>query len=261
MRIHIKHFQIFNDGKCTEVWIWIHSRNFSLVTTVNRFVNDRPNFQFSALEIALANILRDVLVLLDVADVHQCSKVDFPYFCFCVPSSWPPFIPFPLSPLYLESILLEMKDLLFLLLGFQRHASLRDRSPESSEPYVTLDSRSSLNRTTFGVHTSFFPSSHLRVSCTPRILRFTGRIFISQIRCAARRDNMCLLSPSEKVRWRAFLRSFHRNEFLRKVVIRYRTPSFPAISIQLNWFCLRCFGFSPNPPPSQFISSRKSFVQ
>ena len=38
---------------------------------------------------------------------------------------------------------------------------------------------------------------------------------------------MCLLSPSEKIRRRAFLRSFHRNEFLRKVVIEYRIPSFP----------------------------------
>ena len=39
----------------------------------------------STLEIVLANILRDVLVLLDVADVHQCSKVDFPYCCFVCP--------------------------------------------------------------------------------------------------------------------------------------------------------------------------------
>ena len=60
----------------------------------------------------------------------------------------------------------------FVLLSFPRHASLRDRSPESSEPYVTLDSRSSLNRTTFGVRTSFFPSPHLRVSRTLRI--FSG---------------------------------------------------------------------------------------
>ena len=36
----------------------------------------------STLEIALANILRDVLVLLDVADVHQCNKVDFPCVLF-----------------------------------------------------------------------------------------------------------------------------------------------------------------------------------
>ena len=65
----------------------LHSRNFSLVTTVNHFVDDCPNLNFlpsfllhrsslevrvqlfhlsliiSTLEIALANILRDVLVL------------------------------------------------------------------------------------------------------------------------------------------------------------------------------------------------------
>ena len=27
------------------------------------------------------------------------------------------------------------------------------------------------------------------------------------------------------------------------------------------WFCLRCFGFSSNPPPASYISSRRSFVQ
>ena len=127
----------------------------------------------STLEIAFSSISRDVLVLLDVADFHQCNKVDFPSFFSYVPSSSPPFIPFPFSPFYLESTLLGMKDLSFVLLGFPRHASLRDRSPESSEPYVTLDSRSSLTRTTFGVHTSFFQGSHLRVSRAPRIFRFT----------------------------------------------------------------------------------------
>ena len=37
----------------------------------------------STLEIALANIPRNVLVLLNVADVHQCGKkVDIPYLLF-----------------------------------------------------------------------------------------------------------------------------------------------------------------------------------
>ena len=40
--------------------------------------------EFSTLDIALANIFPDVLVLLNVADVHQCNKVDFPYLlCLC----------------------------------------------------------------------------------------------------------------------------------------------------------------------------------
>ena len=154
---------------------------------VNRFVNDCTNLHFlplfllhrsslearvplillgliiSTLEIALANILRDVLVLMDVADVHQCNKVDFPYLLFLC-----------------AFFVLGLKDLSFILLGFPKHASLRDRSPESSEPHVTLDSLSSLTRTTFGVHTSFFPSSHLKVSRTPRVFRVLLEEFVSQ---------------------------------------------------------------------------------
>ena len=55
------------------------------MTTVKHFVNDFPNLNFNiSIEIALANILQDVLVLLDVTDVHQCSKMDFPYlFVLC----------------------------------------------------------------------------------------------------------------------------------------------------------------------------------
>ena len=87
----------------------------------------------------------------------NATKWTFPYLLFFyVPSLRPPFIPFPLSFLHLKSTLLGLKDLLFIVLGFPRHASLRDRSPESSEPYVTLNSRSSLIRTTFGVHSYFF---------------------------------------------------------------------------------------------------------
>ena len=76
------------------------------MTLVNHFVNDCINLNFlpsflhhrsslevrvplehmgliiSTLEIALSNIPRDVLELLDVADVHQCNEVDFPYLLF-----------------------------------------------------------------------------------------------------------------------------------------------------------------------------------
>ena len=210
VRIRKRHSELFNDGTCTGGWFWIHSRNFSLMTTVNHFVDDCPNLNFlpsfllhrsslevrvqvfhlgliiSTLEIALATILRDVLVLFECGECPsmQQSGLSLPL-GFFVPSLWPPFIPFPLSPLHLESTLLGLKDLLFVLLGFPRHASLRDRSPESSEPYVTLDSskvrwteqHSELIRLSSHVltleylalpgETSFFPCSHLRVSCTP----------------------------------------------------------------------------------------------
>ena len=44
----------------------------------------------------------------------------------------------PLLPLHLESTLLGVKDLFFILLGFPKQAPLRDRSPDLSEPIVTL---------------------------------------------------------------------------------------------------------------------------
>ena len=56
-------------------------------------------FIISTLEIALANVPRDVLALLNVADVHQCNKVDFPCLLFLCA-----------FPLHMESSLLEMKD-------------------------------------------------------------------------------------------------------------------------------------------------------
>ena len=44
-----KHSGVFNDGTCTGGWFWIHSCNFSLLTTVNHFVNDCPNSKISSL--------------------------------------------------------------------------------------------------------------------------------------------------------------------------------------------------------------------
>ena len=154
-KVYVRHSGIFNDGTCIGGWFWIHShtwdcsREHSPVCTRAFEYGGCPSMQQSGLSLP---------------------------FVFCVPSLWLLFILFPLSPLHLESTLLGVKDLLFVLLGFPRHASLRDRSPESSETYVTLDSRSSLIRTTFGVHTSVFPGSHLRVSRTPQISRVTWRI-------------------------------------------------------------------------------------
>ena len=117
IKIHVRHSGALNDGTCTGGF-WIRYCNFSLVTTVNHFVNDCTNSVFSVfvpassitsfvkfvysfciwvistLEIALANIPRDVLVLLDLVDVHQCNKVAFPYLFVLMPSLWLPCISF-----------------------------------------------------------------------------------------------------------------------------------------------------------------------
>ena len=82
---------------------------------------------------------------------------------------------------------------------------------------------------------------------------FTKNI-VSQIRCAARRDNMCMLSSSEKIRWRASLGSFHRNEFLRRVVIRYRIPSFTC-NTKYNCIC-----FASDVLASPILHPRRIFL-
>ena len=59
---------------------------------------------------------------------------------------------------------------------------------------------------------------------------------------------MCLLSPSKKIRWRAFLRSCHRNEFLRKVIIKNSVLSLQD-QIQLNVLLPQMFWLFSNSPP------------
>ena len=99
-------------------------------------------------------------------------------------------MPFPLSLNIWKSSLLGFKDLLCVLLGFPRHASLRDRSPESSEPYVTLVPESALIRTTFGVHNSFFPGSHLRVSRTLLTFRLLEEFCLTSTLCRETRQRV-----------------------------------------------------------------------
>ena len=98
----------------------------------------------------------------------------------------------------LESTLLGMKDLLFILLGFPRHASVRDRSPESSEPYVTLDSSKFDEQNNIRSSYFFLPRFSLEsISYSDLVVYLKN--FVSQIRCAARRDNTNLLPPSKKI--------------------------------------------------------------
>ena len=159
----------------------------------------------------------------------NATKWTFLTFCFCVPSLWPPLIPFPLSFCTWNSTWLGVKDLLFVLLGFPRHTSLRDRSPESSEPYVNLDSRRSLTRTTFEVHTFSFPGSHLRASHTPLVFFFCLlEEFLSHRYAVPRDETTCAC--------------FHLQR---------------KLSEEISW---RCFGFS-NPLIASCISFRRSFIQ
>ena len=201
-------------------------------------------FIISTLEIALANILRDVLVLLDVADVHQCSKVDFPYLLFLCAFFVSSFRSFSIVA-FSSGINIGMEDLLFVRLGFQRHASLRDRSPESSGPYGTLDSSKFAEHNDIRGSHFFLHRFTLDNILYSRIERFTW--WILSHRYAVPRDettSACLHLQrkfGEELSWDLFI----GNELSSKVVIMCRIRPFPAMSISLNCFCLGCFGFSP----------------
>ena len=95
-----------NDIPDYSMMVLLLEDDFEFILVINHFVNDctylkilplfllhRSSLEvrlqllhvgliISALEIALANTLRDVFVLLNVADVHQCNKVDFPFLLF-----------------------------------------------------------------------------------------------------------------------------------------------------------------------------------
>ena len=80
-------------------------------------------------------------------------------------------------------------------LGFPRLASLRERPPESSEPYVVLDFSKFAEQNNIQSLYSFLPRFRLEsISYSPGFECYSKN-FVPQIRCVARRDNMCLLSP------------------------------------------------------------------
>ena len=130
-------------------------------------------------------------------------------------------------------------------LGFPRQASLRDRSPESSEPFGTLGSFVCTPETRWA---ELYPefvllSSQVHTWECLVLPGFHGysKNFVPQIRRFARRDNMRQLPQKKKIRWRAFFRSFHRNDIVYQVAKLHRIPSFTC-KINASEFFFRHFG-------------------
>ena len=87
--------------------------------------------------IGLSNFPKECKCNFKLMEIHQCNKVDFSVFSWCV-SSLSPFIPIPLLSLRLESTLSGEKDLSSVPLEFRRHASLKVIPPEFPDSFVTL---------------------------------------------------------------------------------------------------------------------------
>ena len=255
------------------------------MTTVNHFVNDCHHLNFlpsfllhrssledrgqlfhlgliiSTLEIVLANNPWDVLVLMNEADVHQCNKVDFPYLLFLCAFFVTSFHFFSIVA-FSSGIIIAWDERSVIHTSWFPEACVSERQifgvfwTIRNYRFPKFADQNNIRSSYF-----FLPRLSLESTLYSPDFEVYLKNFVSQIRCAARRDNMCLLSPSKKVRWKAFLRSFHKNEFVRKVVIEYRIPSFHLkIIYNLICCCLRCFGFS-NSHPALYISFRMSFVQ
>ena len=153
----------------------------------------------STLEIALSNIRRDGLVHLNAADVHQCSKVDFPCCCFvCLLCDLVSFL--------IHCCLWSERSFAHAH-GFPRLAFLRDLQNLLNHTELTV-SRGWLNRITSGVCTPFFPVPLLRASRTSWAFRFIRRI-LSHRYAVPRNEARCSCFHL----WRT-KRSIRRNELL-----------------------------------------------
>ena len=168
----------------------------------------------SSLDITHSNILRDVHTP-ELADVHQCSKVDFP--CCCA---------FFINSFHSLSTVAFASGM--NIAWGERSSCTYSRFPEASvserqisrivrtildSRFVCAYTRYSLRRTISEVCTSFFPGPHTRVPRTLRVL-WSLEEFFPQTRRVARRDNKRLHHlKNKKIRWGTFIRSFHRNGF------------------------------------------------
>ena len=110
----------------------------------------------------------------------NAAKWSFLIFYFRVPSLWSLFIPYFSVSRQISRIFWTIRNSRFPQFAEQNHI----RSPHFFLPRFSRES----------------------ISYSPDFTRFTWRIFVSQIRCAARRDNVCLLSPSKGIK--SFLEIF-----------------------------------------------------
>ena len=159
----------------------------------------------------------------------NATKWTFLIFC-CAPSFMTSFHSSHSIDAFASGINVAWVKIFCLCSCFPKHASLRDRSPESSAPYVTLYCRSSLNRTTFEVSYFLLPKFSIEsISYSLDFKIYLKNFSLTDTLCRETRQH-APASTFRDIKLRAFLRSCHRNEFLREVVEENRNPSFPAMS-------------------------------
>ena len=110
-------------------------------------------------------------------------------------------------------------------------------TPRISSVYT----RDSPSRPTSGVHTSFFPSSHLRVSRTHQVVGLLEEFWLTDTPSLDETSCASFHLKNKKIKCRDVFRSFHWNEFAYQVVILHRILSF-SCTTNKNDFFFRHFG-------------------
>ena len=253
LRIHVGHSGIFNDGTCSGGWFWIHSRNFSLMTTVNHFANDCPTLNFHNFHTWDCSREHSPGFTRTFGGGGCCSKVDFPYLLFLCAFSMTSFHSFSIVA-FSSGINTVWDERSFVRASRFHRACVSER--HISRVFWTIRNSRFLEVRWKEPHSEFTSLSSQDHTWEYLILPGISVLleeFVSQIRCAARRDIMCLLSPSEKLSeelsWDLFI---GENYFVK---LYWSTEFRPSLQYQYNWicFCLRCFGFSPILSPHRIF--------
>ena len=252
---------------------WLLCSSSCFIDHLLKFVHSSFIWAIYTLEIALANILGMHLYFWMWRMSTNATKWTYLAFCFC-------------------AFFMTSFDSFFTIAfasGINIAWSKRSYVHSSRFPEACVSERQ-ISRVFWTIHNSRFPkfaeqdnsrsSSLESVSYSPDFQGYSKNV-VSQIRCAARRDNVRLFSPLRKIGWRASLRSLHRNDFVGKVVIQSRIPSFPweinttefvsasdvlafpiliqVVQPHVNGRDLTWMFFQS--PPGLYISSRRSFAQ
>ena len=232
--IHPRRSEIFNDGTCAGGWFWIHARNFSLVTSVNHFVNDCPNFyclKFHTWDRS-CEISPGCTCTLGCGGCPsmQQSGLSLLYVFVCLLYDLLSFIPFPLSALS-SGINIAWDERSFVCAS---------RFPE------TCVSERQISRFFWTIRNSRFPKcadqNHIRSSFFFLVLP----AFLSHRYAVARDQTTCACFHLLKNRWKSFLEILSSEPILAWSCNKVQN-AVPSLQNQYNWicFCLRCLGFSP----------------
>ena len=199
---------------------------------------------------------------------------------FKAPSLWPSFIPYPLSPLHLESTFLGVKDLLFIVFDFPRQASLRDqvsrivwtirnsRFPNIHiclcvhSPHWCVHPRFAEQNNIWSLY-FFLAEFSLEISRTPQVLGLLEEFCPTDTPChQTRKHALNFHLRNKKIKWRAFFQTFSLE--------RIRVPSCKTTQIyacllqyQYKWILLqklRLLFFSWNNSFPYACSGIRSFA-